>query len=469
MEGTASVQWLPALIFLAVGLALGAGFAWASRRGKPAPKPAAPVEVRDLAGERAVLVRQLRELEDTAAKRTPEQLARERYALELALARTLRALDIEGGVAATTSASGAATTAAAPAAGAAPAGNPAVRGFLWGIGSMAAVALLFYFVTQAARPRDANAPVTGNTPRMGQQPEAPDATAARAEAEEREAEAAVKAHPDDVEARLRLTRAYLARQDMMAVFKETQEILKLRPENPQALSYQALVRLAMGQGDMALDMLKKALKADPEDIETYIHLSLVYARLGRSKEFEATMTEALERFPEQAPMLREVQQQIRQAVARASSEETGGEANPHASVAEPGTGSAAATAPSPQVAEAAPGGDRRVSGVVELDPSLVGQLAPGTVIFVFVRDSGFGAGPPIAAKRLVADSFPVHFEISSADSMRGDPIPKEILLEARADSDGDPMTHPPEDPIASIDDLKVPSNDVHLVLKRKGK
>jgi cytochrome c-type biogenesis protein CcmH len=463
MEGAAPVQWLPALVFLGVGLLLGAALAWRARKGRPAPRPAVPLEMRDLAGQRAALVRQLRELEDTAAKRNPDQLARERYDLELALARTLRALDEDAEAAAP--ARGHRKGHAAVSAAAAPAASvrPALRGFLWGIGSTAAVGLLLYFVSQSARPREGNAPVTGNTPPMaqGRQP-APDT-----QAEEREAEAAVKANPDDIEARLRLTRAYLARQDMMAVFRETQEILAKSPGNPQAMSYQALVRLAMGQGDVALDMLKKALKAAPDNMETYIHLSLVYARLGRAKESDATMEEATQRFPEQAPMLRDVQKQIRQAVQRVAAEETGGTENPHAAVAAPGAGTMG-QAPSEAAPVSGAGDDRRVSGTVDLDPALAGQVPPGAVLFVFVRDSGFGAGPPIAAKRLPASSFPVPFEISSADSLRGDPIPAEILLEARADSDGDPMTHPPEDPVASIDDLKVPAKNVRLVLKRKG-
>jgi cytochrome c-type biogenesis protein CcmH len=467
MEGAAHVQWLPALVFLGVGLLIGAALAWRARKGKPAPKPAATLDVRDLAGQRAALVRQLRELEDTAAKRNPEQLARERYDLELALARTLKALDDEAEAMPAgerPKVRGGGKDAPAPSASVAP----ALRGFLWGIGSTAAIGLLLYFVSQSARPREGNAPVTGNTPPTAQAEQAAPDT----QAEEREAEAAVKANPNDIEARLRLTRAYLARQDMMAVFRETQEILAKSPGNPQAMSYQALVRLAMGQGDVALDMLKKALKAAPDNLETYIHLSLVYARLGRAKESDATMEEASQRFPEQAPMLKDVQRQIRQAVQEVAAGDTGGKENPHAAVAEPGAGAGPASmadAP-PAAAQGASAGsdDRRVSGTVELDPSLAGQVPPGAVIFVFVRDSGFGAGPPIAAKRLPAGSFPVPFEISSADSLRGDPIPAEILLEARADSDGDPMTHPPEDPVARIDDLKLPATKVRLVLKRKG-
>jgi hypothetical protein len=51
--------------------------------------------------------------------------------------------------------------------------------------------------------------------------------------------------------------------------------------------------------------------------------------------------------------------------------------------------------------------------------------------------------------------------------MRGDPLPKELLLEARADPDGDPMTRSPQDPAARVDDVKTGTTDVRLVLKRR--
>jgi len=466
MEAAAPVQWLPALLFLVVGLALGAGLVLWARRGKPMAPPSQPLDLRDLLGRRDALLVQLRELEDTAAKRNPEQLARERYDLEMALARTLRDLDVlERGKGAKRQGKALAAEAAPSAASSQPS---ALRGFLWGISVTAAIGLLLYFVSTSARPREGGASVTGNLPErqapMGQQD---------SQAEERELKAAIAKNPKDLEARLRLTRVYLARQDMMAVWRETQEILKASPGNPQALSYQALVRLAMGQGDVALEMLQKALKADPDSMETYIHLSLVYARLGRTKDSDATIEEAEKRFPDQAAMLQNVQQEIRQAAKQASSE-PGSNKNPHEE--QEGAGSASAAnphagmkAPAEEEADQGQGGERAVSGVIDLDPSVKGQVAPGTVVFVFVREAGFGAGPPIAAKRLTAGTFPMPFEITASDAMRGDPIPKEILLEARADSDGDPTTRSPEDPVARLDDLKTPASNVRLVLKRKAR
>jgi cytochrome c-type biogenesis protein CcmH len=429
----------------------------------------APLDVRDLLGRRDALIQQLRELEDTAAKRTPEQLAKERYALELESARVLMRLDER---AASLPSAATAPPSAAPAPGFLEA-RPALRGFVWGTAGTAVLGLLLYFVSQSARPRDEGGPATGDVPRGGGSSSA----STSPETEEKELKAALAKNPDDVEARLALTRVYLGRQDMMAVWNETQTILAKSPNEPRALSYQSLVRLAMGQADVALDMLKRAIKSDPDQLESYIHLSLVYSRMGRTKESDAAIDEAVRRFPDQATMLRQVQQQIRSAEKERPA--TAAEANPHAAVASPGEAAEAnphagvappgGTAEPPLTAArpAAAPGTGRVAGVVDLDPSLRGQLPSGTVVFVMLREAGFGAGPPIAAKRLSAASFPIPFEITDADSMRGDPLPKEVLLEARADADGDPMTRSPEDPAARLDDVKSGTTSVRLVLKRR--
>ena len=41
-------------------------------------------------------------------------------------------------------------------------------------------------------------------------------------------------------------------------------VLERQPGHPRALSYQSLVRLAMGQGDVAVSMLEQAIAADPK-------------------------------------------------------------------------------------------------------------------------------------------------------------------------------------------------------------
>jgi predicted Zn-dependent protease len=97
----------------------------------------------------------------------------------------------------------------------------------------------------------------------------------------------------------------------MAVWEDTQYVLARQPGHPRALSYQALVRMSMGQSDVAVKMLKQALAKDPDLFEGYLHLALVQTRAGHDKEAEAAIAEATRRFPERADMLARVLPEIR--------------------------------------------------------------------------------------------------------------------------------------------------------------
>jgi cytochrome c-type biogenesis protein CcmH len=76
---------------------------------------------------------------------------------------------------------------------------------------------------------------------------------------------------------------------------------------------------------------------------------------------------------------------------------------------------------------------------VRIDPTLARELHPGSVLFVFARTAD-GEGPPVAAKRVVAEHFPVQVELGDADS----PMPaaklfsqKSVVLMARLSKSGD--------------------------------
>ncbi len=446
------VDWIPALAVLAAGLAIGAAVLWrVVLRGaaQPISAPAAPaVELRDLEGKYQALIAQLRELDEVAApKRTPEQLSREREELEHTAARALR--EIERRAPSRNARENPEVGSASLPPSAAPAAAPStLKGFLWGVGSVGALGLLFFFVSQSARERSQTDSVTGD---------ASAAAGARSDgAEVARARAAVQRNPDDLDARLELARLHLVRQDMMGVFQETQQVLQRSPGNPRALSYQALVRLAMGQADMAERMLKEALAADPQLLEAYLHLMLVHVRSGRAAEAEKVLADAMRRFPDREDSLRTLLGEMRSPggdEARAA-ESSGPVEDPHANVPV-GEG----TRP--------PGAVKKVSGILELDPSLEGQGFAGAVLFVTLREGGFGAGPPLAARKFIVGAFPVAFEIGSADSMTGEDLPDELLVEARIDSDGDPVTRPPTDPYGRADRVAVGATDVKVVLKRR--
>jgi cytochrome c-type biogenesis protein CcmH len=457
------VDWFPAVAVVAAGLVAGAIVWWRAQKAPLHPRSEAPLPLRDLEGKRDALLAQLRELDFAGEKRTPDQIAGDRHRLEHQAARVLREIDAlaHTGVAAPRKAAKTPVAVEPPLPQPAPATGSSLRGFFWGIGSAAALGVLFYFVSQSAKERQEGGSLTGNTPRETAAPEATGASDAELQA----AEAALARNPDDIEARLALVRQHLMRQDMMAVFKETQTVLKRSPGEPRALSYQSLVRLAMGQPEQAESMLKEALAKDPQLLDAYIHLMLVYTRTNRAADADRVLADASKRFPPRASALKDLLGEMRQQGATEATADAGAAAaDPHVGVPVGGPAAGPATGPA---ASAPASGEKKVSGVLELDASLSGQTFQGAIVFVTLREGGFGAGPPLAARRIPAAAFPMAFEIGSRDSMSGEPLPDDLLIEARIDSDGDPITRPPSDPYGRADRVAAGSTGVNILLKRK--
>src|SRR5262249_30733045 len=234
----------------------------------------------------------------------------------------------------------------------------AMRGFLWGAATVGALGLVVYLVVESAKPRGAGGSVTGDmgTGRSGGS--AGPAESLPHAAEESQIKEHLAKNPDDFDARIALARVYLGRQDMMGVWNETKYVLDRSPGEPRALSYQALVRVAMGQPEQAVTMLKQARATAPHLLDAYMHLALVYMRLGRQKEAAATIDEAVRRFPQEAASLRRLFEEMKTASVeepRPAEEAANLEGDPHAKVGAPGG------APGPSN-EAARSGGRSVSG-----------------------------------------------------------------------------------------------------------
>ena len=296
-----SVDWVPGLVVLAVGLV--GGFLLVRRlvRGA-APVSALDVRTlrrRDLEARRDALIDQLRDLHDSA------DAGAERVRLEHEAAGILRDLD---GLPATEFA--AATPPSTPGVPARPE-RAALKGFLWGTGSAAAIGLLLFLASRSTSEREEGGSLTGEIPGGG----AAEAGAAGADAEMAQLQATVERNPDDLNARMALARAALTRQDMMVVYDQTRAVLQKDPRHARALSYQALVRLAMGQADTAEKMLRQALEIEPDLLEGYIHLTLVHLRQGRMDAAEKDIDEAARRNPAHAERLRSLWAEMRAQAA----------------------------------------------------------------------------------------------------------------------------------------------------------
>jgi hypothetical protein len=114
-------------------------------------------------------------------------------------------------------------------------------------------------------------------------------------------------------------------------------------------------------------------------------------------------------------------------------------------------------------ASAGPG----ISGVVEA-PGLVTPPSDA-VLFVFVRPADRTAGPPLAVQRLRPFALPVEYSIGPEDAMMGPaPFPDRVVVEARLDADGDPLSRDPGDLSARSDPVPPGSDGVTLTLAADG-
>ena len=79
-----------------------------------------------------------------------------------------------------------------------------------------------------------------------------------------------------------------------------------------------------------------------------------------------------------------------------------------------------------------------LSGVVKLGPGM--KWPKGAYVFVIARGADEG-GPPYAVRRYANATLPLAWSLASENVMiAGMPKPEQLILTARADQDGNPMT-----------------------------
>lgn len=378
-------DWLSASAMLASGLIVGFMFIYGMKRREEKHD----LERKDLEAKRDALIARLRTETDPS----------ERQRLELEAADVLKKLDSGG------QPPPAVQTPVTQTVDSRGSKSSALVGFLWGAGSAAALAGIGYFVMQSAKPKEPG-------------PSAPMQQQQQADAQLRDLEAAVQKNPSDLVARDDLAKAYLDRENLNGVLEQTQYVLQQSPDDGRALAYEALVRIANGQADVAKQMLTRATKSDPNLIDGWVGLAWVEAQAGRMNEAEAAIGEAKRRHPDQAERLDALMQHIKPA-------------NP-------------------------------IRITVNVAPGAA--VPPNGIIYVMARGAGETSGPPIAVKRVPLSAFPISTDISSADSMSGGQLPAKVHIDVRLDSDGNALTKGPGDLAASQDGVMI-GQSISLTLK----
>lgn len=427
----APIDWSSAVAILAGGVILGLLFVYFFSRRKAAATIGgdADVELKDLEAKRDVLIQRLRDLDADASEE-------ERLRIEHETAAVLRMIDQRP------------TREAAPVAPVrASTMTPALTGVLWGTGAFCLLAVLAYFVMREATPREQQPNPMQAAPQQQQPP-------AQTSPMVTQLEQAVQREPDNLELRNNLAQAYLEVENLMGVFKETQVVLAKRPDDSRALTLQGLVRLAMGESATAIDMLQRATKSDRTNLDAWVGLAWVSIQSGKVKDAEAAIAEAIKVSPENKARLDDVLTQMKAQHAMAQQQPSSGGELP---AGHPPTDSPA-PAPAPATADGKPG----IRITIEIDPSARSRANANGVLFVIARMSP--AAPPVAVRRIDASSLPTTIDLSSADSMMGQPLPDRVRIEARLDSDRDPLTKPATDPAASMDGVALGSA-IKLALK----
>ena len=415
---TGTTDWASALAILAAGLVLGGLFIYFVARRRAAA-PSTDLDLQDLEAKRDALVEQLR------AEVAPEERAR----LERDAAQVLREIDQK---------KARMTTALPPAPPASAAAAADLRkatmvGFAWGAGSVLLLGGLLYFVMNSVEPREQQQ-AAGSPMQQGQGQR--DATVAQLEK-------AVQQSPDNLEARISLAQAYLERDNLMGVFEQTQYILGKSPNDSRALTYQALVRMSMGQMPEAEQMLLQATNVDPNLLDAWVALAWVHVQNGKVGEAEAAMQEAMRRRPDERPRLEQVLAEMKQHRAA------------------PAASPQQLPADHPPIAPPPGSTGKAITLTLELDPS---ARARNGIVYVIARAAGVSSGPPIAVKRVNAAQLPTTVDLSSADSMMGQPLPERVRIEARLDTDGDAATRNPSDP-SGVQDAVALGSTLKISLK----
>jgi len=105
----------------------------------------------------------------------------------------------------------------------------------------------------------------------------------------------------------------------------------------------------------------------------------------------------------------------------------------------------------------------RISGVIEVEPSLAGDIPANGRLYLIVRVAGREGGAPLAVQQQPLPSFPYAFEITERDSMiEGTPLIGEMSITARIDQDGDAFTATPGDLAGEISPVVAGDSDVVL-------
>lgn len=434
-----SGDWLPVLVVLGVGALAGLLAAWrfGLSGSSSAPSETADEELRlaDLEQRRDDLYERLRASDNEADRRVLEEQA----------ARVLREIDeIRGALPASLKAKkdmkrASSEQPAAAAAAGSKGGRPMLVGFLGGAAMIGLVAVLVFLAQRDAKPDPSAMGSPPASAQGGDHPPVP--LPPEVEARLASLRQQVEADPTDLVARKQLALALLASEQYFEAFQIAETILAGRPEDPDGLYVRGMVRMTMGQDDLAMSDLDGVLEQYPNHILALAGRGMVFMQRGDREAAVLVWERALEAAGGSHPDLEQLL-----VLARDPDHPPIGAPASGQAPAPPGSATPA-PASSPSAAQPAPQVASDSFGVrIELAPGLTPPR--GATLFVFLRESE--QGPPSAVRRVHDPVFPLDVALGPDDSMMGRPLPDAGTLTVRLDADGSASTTGENDLAAEV-------------------
>jgi hypothetical protein len=126
--------------------------------------------------------------------------------------------------------------------------------------------------------------------------------------------------------------------------------------------------------------------------------------------------------------------------------------------------------PPTAAAAAAAAGDSggSITGSIVLSPAIAKVRPKGGTLYLVARrpsDNPSARGTLIAVKKMPATAFPLPFSLTAGDMpFQNGPFEGELVLTARIDQDGDPLTYEKGDVFGKLPKVPVGSHDVKLAI-----
>jgi cytochrome c-type biogenesis protein CcmH len=247
-----------------------------------------------------------------------------------------------------------------------------------------------------------------------------------------------------------LSRSYLVLGRLEEAAQASERVLKLTPNDAQALADHADV-LAMRAGRVLdgepMKLIERALKLDPDNLKALALAGAAAFDRGDGNEAARLWDRVALLGPPGSPVVQQAREGAAEArkMAAERAGPTGGTAAPA-----PGQAQAPAAAPAqaPGATQKAPVAGPTVRGTVTLSAALKAQAKPEDTVFIFARNAESGPGAsrmPLAIVRKQVKDLPASFTLDDSLAMgpgMGLSSAQQVVVGARISRSGQAMPQP---------------------------